>query len=174
MIVIRCTAKLLAKLEPCEPARASTTRLGDWYATLVRTRRGHFVLAMARNTLLPVVVAARDLRRFPERLRERAGEVLAYYGVPAAAIERELEGMREVAFTRTDDRSNVAVLREFQRLFEHHLAYEPELPLLDHCLRLAPTPIIARNTFPDHATCKLFGVGGPPSAFDFDLEPLLN
>jgi uncharacterized protein DUF6933 len=56
VIVVRCTAKLLERFRAhADPQDGlSTSRLGDWYATLIRTRRGHFVLAMARETLLPV------------------------------------------------------------------------------------------------------------------------
>ena len=63
--------------------------------------------------------------------------------------------------TRTDDRSNVGVLTEFQRLLTYGLSEPSELSLLDLSLRLAWTPIVARKTFPVAATCKLFGVEAP-------------
>jgi hypothetical protein len=164
VIVVRCTAKLLERL----PARSddpqetlSTSRLGDWYATLIRTRRGHFVLAMARETLLPVVVTGRNLRGLPERLVEQVAAMLESYGVPAAAVASERDAMRDVAYTRTDDRSNVGVLTEYKRLLAFDLSEPSDLSLLDLSLRLAWTPIIARNTFPVDATCKLFGVEPP-------------
>jgi len=69
--------------------------------------------------------------------------------------------MRDVVYTRTDDRSNVGVLIEFQRLLAFDLFEPPELTLLDLSLRLAWTPIVARNTFPVDATCRLFGVERP-------------
>lgn len=139
----------------------STASLGDWYATLIRTRRGHFVLAMARQTLLPVVVTGRDVRTFPDRLTAQVVAMLESYGVPADAVEREREAMRDVVYARTDDRSNVGVLTEFQRLLTYDLAEPSELSLLDLSLRLAWTPITARKTFPVDATCKLFGVERP-------------
>lgn len=163
MIVVRCTTKLLDRLpEQSDPCGVrSTSTLGDWYATLIRTRRGHFVLAMAREALLPVVVTGRDVRTFPDRLAEQAGAMLESYGVPAEAVAREREAMRDVVCTRTDDRSNVGVLTEFQRLLTFDLSEPSELSLLDLSLRLAWTPIVARKTFPVHATCKLFGVESP-------------
>lgn len=84
MILVRCTAKLLERLPRSDDPRdtLSTSRLGDWYATLIRTRRGHFVLAMARETLLPVIVTGRDLRGLPERLLEQVAAMLESYGVP--------------------------------------------------------------------------------------------
>lgn len=163
VIVVRCTAKLLERLpaRSDSPDTPSTSRLGDWYATLIRTRRGHFVLGMSRETLLPVVVTGRDLRTFPERLVEQVAAMLESYGVPAEAIASECDAMRDIAYTRTDDRSNVGVLTEFQRLLAFDLSDSPELSLLDLSLRLAWTPIVARNTFPVNATCRLFGVEPP-------------
>jgi hypothetical protein len=163
VIVLRCTAKLLERL-PSQSDRAavrSTSTLGDWYATLIRARRGHFILAMARESLLPVVVTGRDVRTFPNRLLDQVSAILESYGVPAEAVAREQEAMRNVVYTRTDDRSNVGVLTEFQRLLTFDLAESSDLSLLDLSLRLAWTPIVARNTFPVAATCKLFGVETP-------------
>jgi hypothetical protein len=163
VIVVRCTAKLLGRLpaRSDSPDALSTSRLGDWYATLIRTRRGHYVLAMARETLLPVVVTARDLRVLPGRLVEQVAAMLESYGVPADAIANERDAMRDVVYTRTDDRCNVGVLTEFQRLLAFDLSEPSDLTLLELSLRLAWTPIVARNTFPVDATCKLFGVEPP-------------
>lgn len=163
MIVLRCTSKLARKLgvRPVENAGSSSGSLGDWYATLLRTKRGHFVLSMARHTLLPIVVSGRDLRSFPLRVSETLAELLAAYGVPAANIERECAAMFEVQYARTDDRSNVGVLTEFQRLLQWELEASPNAPLLATSLRLAQTPIVARDTFPADATCALFGVPPP-------------
>jgi hypothetical protein len=113
---------------------------------------------MARETLLPVVVTGRDLRALPDRLVDQVSAILDSYGVPADAVANERDAMRDVGYTRTDDRSNVGVLTEFQRLLAFDLSDPSELTLLDLSLRLAWTPIVARKTFPVHATCKLFGV----------------
>ena len=116
---------------------------------------------MARETLLPAVVAGRDMRTFPDRIVDQVSAMLESYGVPAEAVEGEREAMRDVVYTRTDDRSNVGVLTEFQRLLSFDLSEPSELSLLDLSLRLASTPIVARNTFPFKATCELFGVEPP-------------
>lgn len=160
MIVLRCTTKLLDKLGVTPDANdlRSSSSLGDWYATLLRTRRGHFVLAIARTTLLPIVVTGRDLRSFPARLTSALAEVLATYGVPADAIDRECAAMSEVKYARTDDRSTVGVLTEFQRLLHDDLEFLPTATLGEQSLRLAATPIVARNIFPEDATCRHFGV----------------
>lgn len=163
MIVLRCTSKLLSRLttKPAETTDESSNALGDWYATLLRMKRGHFVLGIARKTLLPIVVSGRELRTFPERLATTLAEVLAAYGVGADAIERECAAMSEVQYARTDDRSTVGVLTEFQRLLHGDLEYFPTATLTELSLRLAQTPIVARNAFPEDETCRLFGVPLP-------------
>lgn len=163
MLAIRCTTKLLSRLATkADPApTASTGMLGDWYATLLHTRRGQFVLSMSRATLLPIVVAGRDLRSFPERIVSTLAEVLAAYGVPAHSIERECAAMSDVVYARTDDRSNVGVLTELQRLLHGDLEYFPDATLTELSLRLAQTPIVARHVFPEDETCRLFGVPSP-------------
>lgn len=106
-------------------------------------------------------MTGRDLRTFPDRLGERVAAMLESYGVRAEAVAREREAMRDVIYTRTDDRSNVGVLTEFQRLLSYDLSEPSELSLLDLSLRLAWTPIVARKTFPVASTCRLFGVEPP-------------
>jgi hypothetical protein len=162
VLVLRCTSKLLTKLaiKPAEPSRSSTS-LGDWYATLLHTRRGQFVLAMASETLLPIVVSGRELRSFPARIATTLAEVLASYGVPADAIERECAAMTEVQYARTADRSTVGVLTEFQQLLHWDLDERPNRTLTEESLRLAQILIVARDVFPEDATCKLFGVLRP-------------
>jgi hypothetical protein len=163
VITIRCTTKLLRRLgaAPATLSDTNTTKLGEWYATLLHTRRGQFVLAMARSTLLPVVVTGRDLRTFPTRVASTLAEVLAAYGVPVELIERECAAMSDVQYARTDDRSNVGVLTELQRLLHGDLEYLPTATLTELSLRLAQTPIVARNVFPEDETCRLFGVPLP-------------
>lgn len=142
-------------------AAYSSGVLGDWYATLLHTRRGHFVLAISGVTLLPIVVSGRDLRLFPARIASTLAEVLACYGVPAEAIERECAAMSEVHYARTDDRSTVGVLTEIQRLLHWDLDDSPAATLAERSLQLAQTPIVARNMFPDQETSRLFGVLSP-------------
>ncbi len=164
-MILRCTTKLLKRLdvEPVAAPRASTAVLGDWYATLLHTRRGQFVLAISRVTLQPIVVIGRDLRSFPVRLATGVAEVLATYGVPNDAIERERLAMSEVHYATTDDRSTVGVLTELQRLLHYDLDELPNLSMHELSLRLARTPIVARNVYPVHETCRVFGVARPPS-----------
>ena len=57
MVTLRCTRKLLqrARLTPSSTPVVPTTRLGDWYATVVPFR-SPLVLALSETTLLAVAL----------------------------------------------------------------------------------------------------------------------
>jgi len=95
------------------------------------------------------------------RLAAGVAEVLATYGVPSDAIERERFAMSVIQYARTDDRSNVGVLTELQRLLHYDLDELPGVSMKELSLRLARTPIVARNVFPVNETCRVFGVAPP-------------
>jgi hypothetical protein len=160
MVVIRATTKLLGRLgiapDPA-PARSSGV-LGDWFATLIQVRRGRVVLAISAVTLLPVIVVGRDLPTLPVRLADGVREMLLDLGVTPGMADRERLMMAQVAIARTNDRSTVGVLTDFQRLLRFDFNDDPSAGLLERSRRLARTPIVARHLFPDHATRAAFGV----------------
>ena len=162
VVVLRATAKLLSKLGvPDATPPASTTALGDWYGTVLRMRQGHFVLAVAGATLLPVVLPAREPRTLPQRLVAAVSAVLTSFRVPVPAVEREVGAMAEMRYARTDNRSTVGVLMNLEQSLRFRLEDDPTFDIVEISRWLAETPITARNTFPDHATCRLFGVAPP-------------
>ena len=164
MIVIRCTARLLTRLrvDTRGDAGTSTGMLGDWYATALHVRHA-YVLAGARTTLLPVVVSGRDARSFPDRMARTLADVLAAYELAPDLVARECAAMTPVRYAPTDDRSTVGVLVEMGRMLKAELQARPDVSLTALSLRLAETPIVARNTWPGEATRRLFGVERPAS-----------
>ena len=151
MVVIRATSKLLDRLDvvPEDRPGASTGMLGDWFATMLQVRRGRFVLAISRITLLPVVVLGRDLKTLPNRLAAATVEMLSSLGAGPEVAERERLAMIDACYARTDDRSTVGVLTDLQRLLRFDLDDRSESTLQELSLRLAQTPIVARGLFPD-------------------------
>ncbi|MBL0214035.1 MAG: hypothetical protein IPQ07_09130 [Myxococcales bacterium] len=161
-MVLRPTAKLLSKLGvPDATPPASTTMLGDWYVSVLQMRQGHFALAIAGATLLPVVIPARELRTLPQRLAAAVGAVLTSFGVPGPAIEREVAEMTEARYARTDNRSTVGVLMNLEQQLRFMLEDGATFDIVGLSRWLAETPITARDTIPDLATCKLFGAPKP-------------
>jgi len=158
MMVLRPTAKLmgcmLAKPDPQPPT--STTMLGDWFATLVGVQTKHVVLAVSRSTLLPVVISASSLARLPARLIPAVEKVLLALGVRREDIEHERAAMADVVIAKTNDRGTLGVMNDLAFLLSRYL--EHDISHLALSLKLAGTPIIARNAFPDRDTRRLFGV----------------
>jgi hypothetical protein len=107
---------------------------------------------MAQRTLLPIVVTGRELDAFPSRLALTLSEVLTAYGISAAVVARECAVFSDVRYARTENRSDVGVLTELQRLLRGDLEDPPDATLTELSLRLAQTPIVARALFPDAAT----------------------
>jgi hypothetical protein len=143
----------------------STTALGDWYATSLRMRRATFVLAIAERTCLPVVVSGRDLRSFPQRVADTVAELLVDLGVASDVAARERAAMcGDVRFARTNSRSHLGVLNTFEQSLRYALEDKPDWNLVEASRWLAGTPIIARDIFPDIATCELLGAPHPDHA----------
>jgi hypothetical protein len=164
MIVFRPTAKLAktAKLTIHRGVVASSgPALGDWFATLVRAGGRSYIIAISSVTLLPVVMRGNDSHNFAARFPAALADVLTALGVPALNITKECSYYNgPVLYAPTNDRSTLGVLVDFCSLFEYEIAAEG-VPLTYVAQRLSSTPIVARNIFPGHATCALFGAPTP-------------
>jgi len=115
MLIVRCTAKLLARLKVNTPAAsiASTTALDDWYATILPLRPAHLVLLVNEPTRLPIVLPAREISSLATRIPTAITEVLGELGVAAGILSHERQEMAAVAFDRTASRSVLGTMNEF-------------------------------------------------------------
>jgi hypothetical protein len=141
MTTIRCTAKLLKRLgfgNPREPPAPENT-LGDWYANILFTRVGHYLILLNERSRLPVLLSARDLHSFERRFLQTLPEILGEIGVPLHQIDRELSLMQPFHIGRTADRSVLGTLNDFGFLAKHWLS-PGDLSLYEVNLRLARTP----------------------------------
>ena len=82
MLTVRCTAKLLRRLKVAPPAsgEASSTRLGDWYATILSVRPAHLILLVNEPTRLAAVLPAREISTLATRIPEAIIKVLRELG----------------------------------------------------------------------------------------------
>jgi hypothetical protein len=157
MVIVRATKKLLDRLGPPASAveQASSTLLGDWYAT-AWFWRPHVALLVSEVTLLPVLMplapAATLLRRFGSQL----AAVLDAQGTSAEFIDAELQEMDEVRLAKTASRSVVGIMNEFTYLADAWRQAEPDLLAL--AVRLAATPcgpLYKRQISPDRELAAL-------------------
>ncbi len=115
MVTLRCTHKLLRYLRAVAVQRDTdfpTTRLGDWYANLLFTKRRRLIVCVSESSLLPVIVAAKDPSSFSSRFREAVRSMLWTVGVSRDALDRELLEMAGVTIGRTANRSVLCSLNE--------------------------------------------------------------
>jgi len=157
MATFRCTAKLLKRLgigNPGEPPVPENV-LGDWYANILFTRAGHYLLLLSERSRLPVLLSARDLHSFERRFLQTLPEVLGEIGVPSHQIDRELTFMQPLFYGKTTDRSVLGTLNDFGFLAKHWLS-PGDLSLYEVNLRLARAPCQPlQSKFPDKETRSL-------------------
>lgn len=157
MVTIRCTQKLLRRLNHPEESAAPTTVLGDWYAKIIYSRPQQLVLCVSERSLLPVVLPAKELQTLALRLPVAAAQMLERLGVASSLIERELGEMRSFAYGRTKNRRVLGSLNEFIFQLSWYLHDRPEKILLDQSLHLAQTPCTPiGGSSPDRVTVELF------------------
>jgi uncharacterized protein DUF6933 len=134
MLVVRCTAKLLRRLnaEPDVTSARSTTRLGDWYATVLPTRPRHRILLVNEASRLPVLLPAREIATLGQRIPDAIARVLEDLGIDADVVDKERRAMAEVTFAKTASRSVLGTMNEFVFFLEHLLPSNPHLA--DHAL----------------------------------------
>ncbi len=158
MVVLRCTQTLLRRLhqKPMGVAPASSTVLGDWYASLLWLHRKPPVLAVSARSLLPVLVPARDPASLGARFAAALGGVLTALEIPADQIEQEQRHMAKVAFARTMSRQILGTMNDFRRMLDA----APDQPLTKAALELAEAPCgpVGMES-PDRVTVNLFGGG---------------
>lgn len=114
MLIVRCSAKFLARLKVRpEPAAApSTTHLSDWYATILHLRPPPLALLVSEATRLPVVLPSRELTTLAGRIPVAIAGVLEDLGVEQELIEIERDAMAEIVFDKTASRSVLGTMNE--------------------------------------------------------------
>ena len=143
MVVIRCTQKLLRRLEPPDLGEVpSTTRLGDWSANLFGVRQQRYVLLVSERSRLPILFPARDVKHIRSHLVDALAHVLLSLDVPALVVRRELGEMREAVIARTNNRSVLGSMNDFVFAARWHLHDEPNADLRAVSLRLSETPMM--------------------------------
>jgi hypothetical protein len=144
VFTLRPTARLLKRLRvplTIEP-RATTTRLGDWYANLLHVGRQQLVLAVSEKTLLPVVVPATPHPTLVPRLRVAVAEVLDRLAIASEPVEQELASMAEGAYGKTTNRQVLGVMVDLAKGLPFYLARDGAL--LDVSMTLAAAPCSPR------------------------------
>jgi hypothetical protein len=143
MVTVRCTGKLLRRLGEYavwHDGDQPTTRLGDWYANLLFTKRQKLIICVSERSLLPVFVTAKDPSSFSFRFQEAVRSMLWALGVSADALDEELCEMAQVKIGPTASRSVLGSLNELALGGHYALGQQPEMDLLTLAMEVAETP----------------------------------
>jgi hypothetical protein len=166
VVTIRCTQKLLRRVQSDTAPPTSTTLLGDWYANVLFARPEQLILCVSERTLLPVVVTAREARSLGVRLAQSLREVLLRLGVASPLVDAEQMKMSPVAFGPTQNRRVLGTINEFTFQLSWYFHDHPAASLIDASLWLARTPCKPINhKSPDTLTASLFAEVGHANAF---------
>jgi len=163
MVTLRCTRKLLqrARLTPSSAPVAPTTRLGDWYATLVPFR-SPLVLTLSERTLLAIVLPLAPANSLLRRWPAGARELLLALGLPAVRVAEEVMAMQGPAIGVTASRQIVGCLNEAVARVRWFGA--PETDAETHALNLRLADLIYSTTnyeSPTDAAYRAFGLQVP-------------
>ena len=161
MFTLRCTQRLLRRLKvPGEAAdRPPTTRLGDWYANLLRIGSRQLILATSERSLLTVYVAAKQPATSPERLRLAVADLLEQLGMPAHLIANEIAEMADATIGRTQDRRVLGTMNDLALQARWRLQDDPMADVGRLQLELATMPCGAIDYSCSGAkTAELFGL----------------
>jgi hypothetical protein len=138
VLVVRGTKKFLDRVGPPEPEPpASTTVLGDWYATVLFWKP-YVALFVNERTLFPVLTPFAPARTLLSRFPESVELAFSFHGLSGSFISTELEAMRQTALAKTANRSLIGMLNEFAFLADQWRANTGSL--LDLSLRLSDEP----------------------------------
>jgi hypothetical protein len=139
--VLHCTKKLLDRIKPSVVVSngASTTYLGNWYATAFFWKP-QVALLVNERTLLPVLMPLAPASGLADRFRGHLAAVLSAHFVPQSLIESELLQMNDVQYAKTTNRSLVGMLNQFTYLAEGYHGHLDNNDLMAISMRLSETP----------------------------------
>jgi len=165
MLVVRCTAKLLARLKvaPIKDPQPGTTRLGDWYATVLPMRPAHLVLLVNARTRLAAVLPAKPIATLAKRIPDAIVEVLRELGAAIHVLESERLAMADVVLAKTASRSVLGTMNDFSFNMDLRAALDDEPDLLDVAMALNRMPLSPLNHGrPDDVASALLGIAMMP------------
>lgn len=122
MVTLRCTRKLVDFLgqEPINSPPTPTNVLGDWYANLIPTMFGDFILFTRERSLLTVAVLALMVDDLLPHFKLRVANQLAGIGIPPGTIIQELAEMDPIQFAKSASRSILGSMNDLAFHFQYY------------------------------------------------------
>lgn len=164
MVTFRCARKFLqrARLTPSSALVVPSTRLGDWYATIVPFR-SPLVLTLSEAKLLAVAVPLAPSNSLKQRWPVATREPLLALGMPADGVAVEVDAMRTAVVGVTTSRRILGCLNEAVARVRWSGAPKSAAECLGLSLRLSEL-IYSINNYESStgAVHRVFGTRSPP------------
>lgn len=164
MLVVRGTKKLRDRVKAPVAAGddASTTVLGDWFATALFWKP-QVALLVNQRTFVPVFMPLAPAASLLDRAPDAIVAVLRRLGAGEPFIESELDTMREARIAPTNDRSVVGVMNEFA--FHGEIRWHEGIGSLEDLavdlVGMPLGPLRNRSGFPDRELAAVLGIEYP-------------
>jgi hypothetical protein len=166
VLVVRATKKLRDRVKglPVREGDASTTSLGDWFATALFWRP-HVALLVNHRTLVPVFLELAPAATLLDRVPESIEAILRAHGVDDAFVVAEGDAMQDVRIGPTNDRSVVGVMNEVALHAKFHWqdGIRDFRALSLRTAHLPLGPLRDRTGYPDRELASVVGGGAPPA-----------
>lgn len=152
MVILRRTNRLRNQLpESPDSTAISDTALGDWYVNRIVVHRMPLLLLISSQSLLPLVLPARNVRMLPERLALIVAHRLARLAISSHLIEAEVKMMSPVVVQKTVDRAVLGIMVDLAKAVPHYIgrasAGDNNLAFVED--RLEETPCFSGRRFQD-------------------------
>ena len=153
MVFLRATRKVLSRLPAPTPGQVAQddTALGDWFVNRVVVGRKPLLVLISSNSLLPILLPAKNVRTLPVRLPALVSKRLARLGMADVLIRAEVSARDPVVVGPTNDRSVLGILTDFSGMLPVYARWEPptEAGLIEIEGKLGNTPCFASRKLED-------------------------
>jgi hypothetical protein len=160
MVIFRCTQKLAKRFNlhlEKDFAETSTNVLGDWYFNYFTHQRKYYLLGLSENSLLPVVIQAKEIKDFPLRFHGELGKILEIIGIDQQKTDEEISEMQQIRFAKTKSKKVLGSQNDCIRLIPHILENAPCFNVSELAMTLGKMPFKSINyLYPYEMTVKCF------------------
>ena len=148
MVIFRCTQKLAKRFNlhlEVDCAETSANILGDWYFNYFTHQRKYYLLGLSENSLLPVIIPAKEIKDFPSRLSSELGKILQIIGIDWEKIAEEISAMRQIGLAKTKNKKVLGCQNDCIRLLPHILENASHFNVSELALTLGEMPFKSIN-----------------------------
>jgi hypothetical protein len=159
MTEVHCTLKFSKRVPfvMAETDSPCTNGIGPWCANIFNLGRIPMVILTNEKTLLSVIVQFKNVSSLWDRSLEAVEILLHSIALPSSVIQREINEMQSVSFSRKKNRQVLGSMNDFVFLSRAYFESNPSGSLEELSFELSGTPCSPlKYAQPRHAALSLF------------------